>query len=52
MVTLTGIFAGVFLGFEYWNWSNFPAYYTVASVVIVSLDWFFAGLAMAAIVKC
>ena len=52
VVTLTGIFAGVFLGFEYWNWSNFPAYYTVASVVIVSLDWFFAGLAMAAIVKC
>ncbi|MGH9764570.1 MAG: hypothetical protein ACREAC_27355, partial [Blastocatellia bacterium] len=50
-VTFAGLFAGLFLGLEYWNWYNFPTKYTVAFVLIVLLDWFFAGLAMAAIVK-
>lgn len=50
-VTLAGLFAGVFLGFEYWNWYNFPTNYTLAYVTVVVIDWYFAGLAMAAIVK-
>lgn len=50
-VTFAGLFAGIFLGFEYWNWYNFPTNYTVAFVLIVLIDWFFAGLAMAAIIK-
>lgn len=50
-VTLTGVFAGIFLGFEYWNWYNFPTNYTYAYLAVVVIDWFFAGLAMAAIVK-
>jgi hypothetical protein len=50
-VTLAGLFAGVFLGFEYWNWYNFPTNYTLAYVAVVVIDWYFAGLAMAAIVK-
>jgi hypothetical protein len=50
-VTFAGLFAGFFLGLEYWNWYNFPANYTVAYVATVLIDWFFAGLAMAAVVK-
>lgn len=50
-VTLAGVFAGIFLGFEYWNWYNFPTNYTCAYIAVVVIDWFFAGLAMAAIVK-
>lgn len=50
-VTLAGLFAGIFLGFEYWNWYNFPTSYTVAYIAVALIDWFFAGLAMAAIVK-
>lgn len=50
-VTLAGVFAGIFLGFEYWNWYNFPTNYTVAYIAVVVIDWFFAGTAMAAIVK-
>ena len=50
-VTLAGLFAGLFLGLEYWNWYGFPTSYTCAFIVNVLLDWFFAGLAMAAIVK-
>ncbi|MGH9709720.1 MAG: hypothetical protein ACRD37_04150 [Candidatus Acidiferrales bacterium] len=50
-VTLAGLFAGVFLGFEYWNWYNFPTNYTLAYVAVVVIDWYFAGLVMAAIVK-
>lgn len=50
-VTLAGLFAGLFLGLEYWNWYNFPTNYTVAYIAVVVIDWFFAGLAMAAIVK-
>lgn len=50
-VTLAGLFAAVFLGFEYWNWYNFPTTYTCAYILNGVLDWFFAGLAMAAIVK-
>lgn len=49
-VTLAGLFAGLFLGLEYWNWYNFPTNYTVAYIAVVVIDWFFAGLAMAAIV--
>lgn len=50
-VTLAGLFAGLFLGLEYWNWYNFPTNYTCAYIAVVVIDWFFAGLAMAAIVK-
>ena len=50
-VTLAGLFAVVFLGLEYWNWYNFPTNYTCAYILTGVLDWFFAGLAMAAIVK-
>ena len=50
-VTLAGLFAGLFLGLEYWNWYNFPSNYTCAYIGTVLIDWFFAGLAMAAIVK-
>ena len=50
-VTLAGLFATVFLGLEYWNWYNFPTNYTCAYIVTGVLDWFFAGLAMAAIIK-
>ncbi|MFZ0211330.1 MAG: hypothetical protein WBE20_00370 [Candidatus Acidiferrales bacterium] len=50
-VTLAGLFASVFLGLEYWNWYNFPANYTCAYIANGVLDWYFAGLAMAAIVK-
>jgi hypothetical protein len=50
-VTLAGLFAGLFLGLEYWNWYNFPTNYTIAFIANALLDWFFAGLAMAAIVK-
>ena len=50
-VTLAGLFARLFLGLEYWNWYGFPTNYTIAFIVSVLLDWFFAGLAMAAIVK-
>lgn len=50
-VTLAGLFAGLFLGLEYWNWYNFPTNYTVAYIAVAVIDWFFAGLAMAAIVK-
>src|SRR6185437_13504219 len=50
-VTLAGLFAVVFLGLEYWNWYNFPTNYTCAYILNGVLDWFFAGLAMAAIVK-
>lgn len=50
-VTLAGLFAVVFLGLEYWNWYNFPTTYTCAYILNGVLDWFFAGLAMAAIVK-
>ena len=50
-VTLAGLFAGLFLGLEYWNWYNFPANYTAAYIAVVVIDWFVAGLAMAAIVK-
>lgn len=50
-VTLAGVFAGIFLGLEYWNWYNFPTNYTAAYIAVVVIDWFFAGLAMAAIVK-
>ena len=50
-VTLAGLFASVFLGLEYWNWYNFPTNYTCAYIANGFLDWYFAGLAMAAIVK-
>lgn len=50
-VTFAGLFAGLFLGLEYWNWYNFPTNYTCAYIAVVVIDWFFAGLAMAAIVK-
>ncbi|MGC1108042.1 MAG: hypothetical protein WA876_16050 [Candidatus Acidiferrales bacterium] len=50
-VTFAGLFAGIFLGFEYWNWYNFPTNYTVAYIAVIVIDWFFAGLAMAAIVR-
>lgn len=50
-VTLAGLFAVVFLGLEYWNWYNFPTTYTCAYILNGVLDWFFAGLAMAAVVK-
>jgi hypothetical protein len=50
-VTFAGLFAGLFLGLEYWNWYNFPTNYTCAYIVVVVIDWFFAGLAMAAIIK-
>jgi hypothetical protein len=50
-VALTGLFAGMFLGFEYLELEQLPADCTLAYVVIVLLDWFLAGLAMAAIVK-
>lgn len=50
-VTFAGLFAGLFLGLEYWNWYNFPSNYTCAYIATVLIDWFFAGLAMAAIVK-
>jgi hypothetical protein len=50
-VTLAGLFASVFLGLEYWNWYNFPTNYTVAYIANGFLDWYFAGLVMAAIVK-
>lgn len=50
-VTLAGLFATVFLGLEYWNWYNFPTNYTCAYILNGVLDWYFAGLAMAAIVK-
>lgn len=49
-VTLAGLFAVVFLGLEYWNWYNFPTNYTCAYILTGVLDWFFAGLAMAAVV--
>ncbi len=50
-VTLAGLFATIFLGLEYWNWYNFPMNYTCAYIVTGVLDWFFAGLAMAAVIK-
>ena len=50
-VTLAGLFASVFLGLEYWNWYGFPTNYTCAYIANGFLDWYFAGLAMAAIVK-
>ena len=50
-VTLAGLFAGLFLGLEYWNWYSFPTNYTVAYIAVALIDWFLAGLAMAAIVK-
>jgi hypothetical protein len=50
-VTFAGVFAGLFLGLEYWNWYNFPTNYTCAYIAVIVIDWFFAGLAMAAIVK-
>ncbi|HKF52558.1 MAG TPA: hypothetical protein VKB26_09615, partial [Candidatus Acidoferrales bacterium] len=31
-VTLAGLFAGLFLGLEYWNWYNFPTNYTCAYI--------------------
>ena len=49
-VTLAGLFAGLFLGLEYWNWYNFPTNYTCAYIIIVVIEWFIAGLAMAAVV--
>jgi hypothetical protein len=50
-VTLAGLFASVFLGLEYWNWYGFPTNYTLAYIANGFLDWYFAGLVMAAIVK-
>lgn len=50
-VTLAGLFAAVFLGLEYWNWYGFPTNYICAYIANGVLDWYFAGLAMAAIVK-
>ena len=46
VAALMGLFVGIFLGFEWWNWSNFPACCTRAYVVVVFLDWFVADLAM------
>lgn len=49
-VTLAALFAALFLGLEYWNWYNFPLNYTCAYIVVVVVEWFIAGLAMAAVV--
>lgn len=49
-VTIAALFAALFLGLEYWNWYNFPTNYTVAYIVVVVIEWFIAGLAMAAVV--
>ena len=49
-VTLAALFAALFLGLEYWNWYNFPLNYTCAYIVVVVIEWFIAGLAMAAVV--
>lgn len=49
-VTIAALFAAVFLGLEYWNWYNFPLNYTCAYIIIVVIEWFIAGLAMAAVV--
>jgi len=49
-VTLAGLFAAVFLGLEYWNWYNFPTNYTCAYIMVVVIEWFIAGLAMAGVV--
>jgi hypothetical protein len=49
-VTIAGLFAALFLGLEYWNWYNFPLNYTCAYIIVVVIEWFIAGLAMAAVV--
>lgn len=49
-VTLAALFAALFLGLEYWNWYSFPAAYTCAYIILVVIEWFIAGLAMAAVV--
>lgn len=49
-VTIAALFAALFLGLEYWNWYNFPLNYTCAYIVVVVIEWFIAGLAMAAVV--
>lgn len=49
-VTVAALFAALFLGLEYWNWYNFPLNYTCAYIVVVVIEWFIAGLAMAAVV--
>ena len=49
-VTFAALFAALFLGLEYWNWYSFPINYTCAYIIIVVIEWFIAGLAMAATV--
>lgn len=49
-VTVAALFAALFLGLEYWNWYNFPLNYTCAYIIVVVIEWFIAGLAMAAVV--
>lgn len=49
-VTIAALFAALFLGLEYWNWYNFPLNYTCAYIIVVVIEWFIAGLAMAAVV--
>jgi hypothetical protein len=49
-VTLAALFAALFLGLEYRNWYNFPLNYTCAYIIVAVIEWFIAGLAMAAVV--
>lgn len=49
-VTIAALFAALFLGLEYWNWYNFPLNYTCAYIIIVVIEWFISGLAMAGII--
>jgi hypothetical protein len=51
VVTLLGLFAGVFFALQYWNWYGFPTNYTIIYILGGVADWGGAGLVMAAIVK-
>jgi hypothetical protein len=51
IVTLMGLFAGIYVELPYWNWYNFPLNYSIAYIFTVVVSWLVAGIGMAAIIK-
>ncbi|MGI9517545.1 MAG: DUF2760 domain-containing protein, partial [Pirellulaceae bacterium] len=46
-----GIFVALVGHLSYWNWMHFPAGYTVAFMIDVTVGWLLAGLAIAAFIR-
>jgi hypothetical protein len=50
-VTLAGIAAGITTNVSYWNWYGFPTDYTLAYAFMNVIEYFSAGLAIAAVLR-